>query len=253
MRKGFTDGIALGAFLTLLVLFIFAALFHLQLFGTNHDTYIQTLITSIATAATGYLAIRGIREQIQKNAEAEEQRRQESLRAARATLPLALAEVVETSRSILKAIFAGQLEPAEKHLQSLTLSGLIETLTKCIQYSDNQSGDRLAQIIRYIQVLRARFDKKYFKSAIPENECDWVKVGHGRLDYAIGWAVLDALCTSAFSYARGSKEQIPARIEKEAVYGAFVTALLLPEQHPRLVELIETRWTADRLEMKFED
>jgi len=253
MRKGFIDGIALGAFLTLLAFLICALLFYFRLFGNSFDIYAQTLITALATAATGYLAVRGIREQIQENIEAEKQRRYESLRAARATLPIALSDVIRISRKMQKAIFSGKLASVERDFASLNSPNLFETLTKCIQYSDQQSGDRLSQLIRYIQVLQARYEEKYFKGAIPPHEMNWFLVGTNRIDYAIGWAVLDAICTSAFGYARGSKSQIPDRIELKAVYGAFITAQIMPEDYPRLVETIESRWKSRRLEMKFDN
>jgi hypothetical protein len=252
MRKTFLDGIALGAFIVLLAFFLAAAFFGLQPFGSKADSYIQTLMTCLATAGTGYLAIRGIREQIQSNVENELARRAERLRAAKATLPLALSELVRNSREMLTAVFMGHFSKADIIVKNFNASEILDILTKCIQYSDQQSGDRIAQIIRYIQVLTARTDARLFRNQIPTNVRDWGLVGHDRIDFAIHWAVLSAICTSAFGFARGSQSQIPAAIELKAVYGTFFVSRIMTEDYPLLVELIEERWNGRGIEMKFD-
>jgi hypothetical protein len=251
MKKTFADGIALGVFLTLLVVFSLALLFDFRFFGNDADDYIQTLVTSVVAMGAGYLALWGIRHQVQQNFEVEEARRLNSLRAARASLPLALSDLVSTAQKVLGRILDGTAKSPEELVTSISSPTVLETISKCIEYSDTKSADRLAQIIRYIQLVRARFDVSHFANVYPPNEQDWGVLGHNRTSYIVDWAVLVAICNSAFGFARGSVPTIPSQISLADVSNALTTAHVFIEQYPRLEEMIVTRSEAGRLERDF--
>lgn len=250
-QKNFTEGIALGAFITILIIFVFGLLFDMRFFGDDSDDYIQTILTSVAALGAAYLALLGIRHQIQQNNDIEEQRRLQSLRAARAGLPLALSNLVNNSQIFLGYIIDGKAVTLEEITKSISNISILETLTKCIEFSDPQSADRLSQIIRYIQLVIARFEPKYFSGAYPIHEQDWIKVDHGRTSYFLDWATLIAICNSSFAFARGSACKIKPQIGKEEIRNAILTAKIFIEDFPRIEELIEIRSQDGRLDRDF--
>jgi len=251
MKKGYADGIALGIFITLF-LFLFAGFILDEKSDTSeyHD-YIQTLMICIVTAATGYLAIRGIREQIQENYRLETERRERSLKASRAALPLALAQTTRRCRDLLNAIFNGTPEQENWNQVQFVSDDALNTLRDCIEYSDEQSGNRLAKIISTSQVLEARYQPKFVTSPARSGDLEWGQVDHDQLSYALNCAVLDALCGSAYKFARGTENKIPANIEPENVYGSFFMVHVTWDEYPRLAELFMERADAGTLEIEF--
>lgn len=251
MKKTFIDGIALGVFLTLLVLFLLAIFFDEQLFGSSSDSYIQTILTSTAAIGAAYLALSGIRNQIQQNFEIEKSRRLRRLRASRASLPLALSDIVSAAEKLVENILFGTAGGSEEIVKSLSHPAVLETLSRCIEFSDQISSDRLSQILRYVQLAIARFDIDHFSCVYPPYETDWVKVGHSRTSYIIDLAVLAAICNSAFPFARGSEPKIPEYIDIGKVHNALFSFHILLDEYPRLEELIEERWQAGEMERDF--
>ncbi|MBN9068359.1 MAG: hypothetical protein J0H60_18400 [Rhizobiales bacterium] len=251
MKRTFIDGLALGVFITLLVLFSLAITFNLHIFGNNSDNYIQTILTSLAAIGAAYLALQGIQNQIQQNFEIEDKRRRNSLLAARASLPLTLSALVRISRSVLRAIMDGQSLSPKELVDSIEDPHVLASLTRCIEFADGETGERLSQIMRYIQLVRARFDQKYFIGIYLKNETSWNIVNHNRTSYIIDWTILIALCNCTFRFARGSEPTVQNSLELNDVINAINTSGVFLEEYPLLEQVIQERSASGRLERDF--
>lgn len=251
MKKGYLDGIAFGIFTTLF-LFLFAGfILDDKSEASEYHDYIQTLMICIVTAATGYLAIRGIREQIQENYRLETERRERSLKASRAALPLSLSQTTRRCREILKAIFQGIPDIENWQNVQFVSDDSLRTFKDCIEYCDEQSGSRLAKIISISQILEARYNQQFIAAPAQRGDLEWGQANHEQLSFAINCATLEALCGSAYGFARGSEDIIPSMINPDDVQGAFFMAHVTWDDYPRLAELYEERARAGTLEINF--
>lgn len=145
----------------------------------------------------------------------------------------------------------GHVANPRQFVDAISNREILSNLERCIEYSEAGNADRLAQIIRYIQLVRARFDSSHFAGAYPQHELDWAKLNHNKTSYIIDWAVLATICNSAFGFARGSVSSIPTTITINDVQNTLMTTHIFPELYPKLEELIVERGKGHRLERNF--
>jgi hypothetical protein len=174
----------------------------------------QTLIGAGIALLAAYIAARAVWAQIELIRSQEAERIAARRRAARATLPLTLSVIVRYAEDV-----AVRLVRLEEHLKALRKpspgiflgdptysppsipSEAIPSLERMIEVAEPEIADRLAALIRAIQILSGRADEKIAKSGAPFVEITSAIVDAGRTL---------AIVNSAFSYARGRGDTVVA-------------------------------------------
>ncbi|MBK3745872.1 hypothetical protein G3A39_42745 [Paraburkholderia aspalathi] len=249
------DGFAAGMFFASIVFLIVFMILDFPITGSAWVAFFGSIIVSIFSITAAFLALRGNRLQIKQTNDIEDERRRNSLIASKAVLPAILSQICSLASNNLRLHFppvaapiGGNLAPAITY-QPLP-DDLIPAFKECIEYADCTSQERLANILRHIQVAQAR-------RKVPNDYIMQQSVGlapltlelHTAISESIGWAVIYALTEDAFAFARGSDNPIPAAIKPERVRGAFIQSSIPLETFPNLVHTLKLRSDGGRLEI----
>jgi hypothetical protein len=187
--------------------------------GPTSDLAIS-LGTVATTALVGFLTLRGIRHQIDAAAALEDSRRQGALRAAKATLPLVLAEVRRIC--VARAEFEFSKDPSLLRNAELSEDSF-EVLRKCIETADAPEADRLSEIIRIYQILIAR-SADINGSTVPNDlEGQGLNLELWRqCQHVVNWITLGGLAETLFGYSRGGPEPQPRENFREGMRSIFL-------------------------------
>lgn len=243
-------GIFFGFILGVLIISFLIFIFNLD----NVDSIVRensfSAISTFATLIAGAMAYLGIQKQIQKSEDLMLRENFESLRAARAMLPVALSKVTEVCRENLYGYF--ETPSGIKTKLQLIDSDSLQTIKECIKFADDISGERLAQILRIYQILLARHNDEWFLHPLKPHKRDDMDVDHSQIDQMVNWAVLDAISGSAYSYARGGMKTIPQTIDGISLFEVFHINGGNHEDYPILFDHIVNLQKSKSLEMNFE-
>lgn len=207
--EGLLLGICLSCFLLLLIFVTVQTEIKDPLRG-----HLPELLAGLGTVFAAYLALKGISAQIQSNLEIETIRRQSQLEAARASLPLALSELIGVCRKAMMFTYytdrnaVGAIEAAKEFTMPDHALGILK---ECICYSDVAASSRLANIIRHYQVVFSRTLSSF------ENP----GVGQMRYTHVFDWALVQLLLEDCFEFARSSSDTIPVKISERSFYSTF--------------------------------
>lgn len=163
-----------------------------------------------------YIGWRAISKQIANDRELEFQRNRSLLEAARASLPLALTQLVDVCRRAILFTYqtdrhqSGAVEIAKGFAMP---SEALSILKECISYSETNVAKRLANVIRHYQVAYSRTISSY-------EEPD---VGKSPFTDTFDWAVVRLLLNDCFRFARGSSDTIPSEITEGSLYSVFLS------------------------------
>ncbi|MBM3089266.1 hypothetical protein GFB56_00330 [Ensifer sp. T173] len=253
----FLDGFALGVFCATEV---FLVVFMQLDLGIKNDAwvgFVGTMVVAGFSIGAAYIALRGNRLQISQANDIEDERRHNALIAARAVLPAILAEMSLVARNNLMLRFQPGHAPLGFHAPPPTaFQPLPETaipgLKECIEHADEVSQDRLANILRHFQVQQSRL--QHVGVAVLQPNVTQMTVDlHQAISDAIGWAVIYALISEAFAFARGSSVAIPANLNPDSVQSAFAAAGVVPAMYPLLEQVLQVRIDGNRLEREWSD
>lgn len=245
-----------GAFFATIV---FLLLFMMIDFNIKNEAWISvfgSFVVAAFTIAAAWVALRGNRIQIAQNEDLENQRRMNSLIAAKAVLPSILSELSAIAQNNLLLNFpqnkAPKGNPVPKPTKFLRVpESVLPALKECIQHSDPISQERLANILRHFQVYDARQKRNSSGFLTPQYTANPPKPTYNEMtaiSSAIGWAVIYALISDAYDFARGSKQPIPATVTSDRVKGAFLTVGIMLEFYPALQTTLNGRIDRGRLE-----
>lgn len=212
------------------------------------------ILIAVFSIAAAFLALRGNRLQILQTNDVEDERRTNSLAAARAVLPAALSQICSSAMNNLRLHFAsghqpiGQQLPAVTEFQPLPES-VISPIQVCIEHADGISQERLANVLRHFQVLQARHLGSETSLIEPYQQLADISLPlHNAISQAIGWAVIYALASDAFGFARGTEAAIPSTLQPDRVRGAFLLSGVVLELYPNLQQLLNGRIQGGRVE-----
>lgn len=244
-RLFFIEGLALGLFLSSVVLFCVEIV--RSLYGQVKLTESPWLLILPIVAST-YVSLRAVAEQSRLQTDSEDERYDREKRLAQAELPLALSGLLQECSLMIKYHF----NVGAPQVEWLHFDLLFDGLKPAIRSSGQTTAGRLLKIIRTYQVLRARmhdFDATKRDHATAEGETlSELEVWSS----AINWAVLYAMLETVFSYARGVVEEISAVEVNDCVTSAFFLNGIMIENYPVLQRMLKKR--RDRgVEMNFED
>ncbi len=176
----------------------------------------ETLATGLLAATAAFATVQVMRRTISQNDRQEAERRSRRERAARATLPLALSKLCEYATLCMKGVERirecvdeqGNLDRkrAREAIANWTLPELpadtLSVVKGCIEHSDDQIAEAMAELIRQLQVQNSRLTGNLarIRSLAP---------GGIVLSFNIDTALVDAAaiharCEALFPYARGT-------------------------------------------------
>lgn len=245
-----------GAFFATLV---FLVLFMVLDSDIKDETWIGVFgnfVVAAFTIAAAWVALSGNRAQIKQTNDVEDERRQNSLIAARAILPSILSELSRITLNNLLLVFPDNRAPpgndTPKPEEFIRLpEEILPPLKECIQYSDPVSQERLGNILRHFQVHEARRGNRTRYTIRPYHldnppPPDFRELS--AISNAIGWAVIYGLVSDAYGFARGSRPSIPSTVTADRVRGAFLSAGITLDEYPHLQTALENRISRRRLE-----
>ncbi|RVI52154.1 hypothetical protein [Sinorhizobium meliloti] len=254
-RLNYLDGFAAGAFISTLVFLITFMFIDFHLKDDDWVSFFGNLVVALFSIGAALFALEGNRAQMRQASEIEEDRRQRSLAAARAVLPAILSELCLIAMNNMRLRFAEGHLPIGYELPPATAfqtvpDHIIQVLKEVIQNSDPLSQERLSNILRHFQVFQAR--RTGAEAAIIEPHVDALTLPvYSAISEVIGWAVIYAMTSSAFGFARGIQATIPRSIEPSDVRSAFFSAGVVLESYPNLEQILATRTAEGRLELNW--
>jgi hypothetical protein len=216
------------------------------------------IFVALITLAAAWIALGGNRVQVAQNYDIQDTIRLNSLIAARAVLPVVLAEMTRIAENNLRVNFVSGHGPINDDWPEVTSilplsSDLIPPFKECIIYADAQSQVRMANLLRHLQVAQSRHAHLPKEKLSPSTELQpWTVDNHNTVYRAIDWAVIYALIVDMFEFARGSQAAIPLKISPEKVYSAFLTAGITIELYPNLELLLDEAMQYDVFEKNWE-
>ncbi|UVC10174.1 hypothetical protein IHQ71_06095 [Rhizobium sp. TH2] len=243
-----------GAFWTTIVFLTVFMLLDFKLSEAAWIGMLGSIVVAIFTIAAAWFALAGSRAQINQNYDLEEERRLNSLIAARAVLPAILSEMITAAQNNIRLSFEPGHGPIGSKLPDATFfmpipTDLIPPYKQCIEHADPCSQERLANVLRYFQVEQARHRSREIQQLQPAlQKVAYTVQMHDAISSAIGWAVIHALIGDIFKYARGSQPSIPMSLDANKVREAFLLAEITLEMYPNLVEILEGRINAGSIE-----
>ena len=168
--------------------------------------YGATIITTVGALLGAALATAAVLAQIEAQRDAEERQRSRAQRAAKAMLPIALSQLFE----VAKAGAAAHYHECESTKGRATWDEAVstinappdafDTIRACIAQADHGDADRLANLLRYYQVLRARAERR---------NRHLINLRDDDARNAVQWAIFARLIEDCFEYAREMADNIP--------------------------------------------
>ncbi|WP_291737551.1 hypothetical protein [Leisingera sp. F5] len=154
MTIRFLSNFALGCFVGALSALIVAWIIDETVSAAYQKNWIY-LFSALITLAAASLALMGTLSVISNQNKVSKDQKDASLRAAKATLPLALSELVRACNAGIKyadkdASFFKSRENREDYERDTAISTeVLATIQSCIEYSDGRSGKWLSVVVQY--------------------------------------------------------------------------------------------------------
>lgn len=254
----FFDGFALGAFCASEIFLIVFMIIDTPLENEAWVGFVGNMVVAGFSIGAAYIALRGNRLQISQTNDIEDERREDSLIAARAVLPAVLSQICSVASNNLRLRFPPDTAPLGSDLVPATVfqrlpDDVIPPLKECIQHADGTSQERLANILRHFQVLTARSRSNQSIIEPTLGPTTTTLELQSAFSDAIGWATVYALAEDAFGFARGSKPSIPATLDPARVRSAFLLAGIMLENYPNLEAILNNRIANGRIETNWQD
>lgn len=167
------------------------------------DAYLIALLAGILTLVTAIIAWRAILLQIVQADMAEAARRERSLEAAKALLPIGLDEILDVCHANIRRhydeddvpFFDG---PITRELTKISIES-IQIVRDCIEHAPAAVQRELTDILASYQVLIARDEVLKRKEIIKIGKTEFYT---SRMEDAINWATVADRVSNLFSYAR---------------------------------------------------
>ncbi|RAX43470.1 hypothetical protein [Rhizobium tropici] len=254
-RISYMDGVALGAFISTLVFLVAFTMIDFHLKDDDWVSFFGNIVVALFSIGAALFALQGNKAQIRQAYEIEEERRQRSLAAARAVLPAILSELCLIALNNMRLRFAEGHQPVGYELPPAVVfqtvpDHCISVLKEVIENADLISQERLSNLLRHFQVFQARRTGTEAAIILP-HVAELSLPAYSAISEVIGWAVVYAMTTSAFGFARGTQAAIPSAVEVPEVRNAFFSAGVVLEIYPNLEQILALRAEEGRLELNW--
>jgi hypothetical protein len=197
-NREFFDGVVIG-------LLVSSVLFLLVLWATSPQFVdvkeaALSFMTNAATLTAGAIAFSVAARTIEANRRSEKDVRLSKLEAARSSLPLALADILQVSNSKVSELCAG-IAPKEQ-IDNETFS----TLKECIEYSRGTARETLREVMIIYQICQSRHGtSKKFDPIFKNSDAHEV---FNLYRSCIDWAALASVSETLYDYGRGSNDRV---------------------------------------------
>ena len=207
--SNFWLGVVIGLLVGLALGLGFILIFHELLFDKHYEKFVENMFAPIFAGSLTLLgvssALFGVYRNIGNQNNLENKRTERKLRAARASLPLALNELSRICKlHLLQIAHKGKYDTSESMVMSEASQ---ETIRTVIENSDDIHQE-LSNLLAYYQIAVSRYNS--FISDPPEpydiDEMHPLEVG-----LIVSWASLRALTGCYFDYGRGAKFELDLR------------------------------------------
>lgn len=215
MFLGFFRNFPMGVLLGLLVATI-AFLFLDDNYDKAWAKYFAYGVSALVGLLAAGLALLGVMSNIHTQISQEQERRSRAFIAARSTLPLALSNMGAISRRGIEICISKNCGDASftELAKELAVDGeTISTITRVIEFADEQSGERLGNIVGRHQMMVSRIVRWGASGHAPSRET--------LAKEAVNWAVQSHLIGDAFGFARGDEMQIPKELQNRSIESTF--------------------------------
>lgn len=210
LPKGFDgiNGFATGVLATLVIVLASVAV-GVELKTAVQHNYLSALLTTLGAIIAGWIALFGIRSQVEHASRIEESRAALERRASVAALPLALSVLSEVSLNGIRRHFhGGDLIPPIATVVRLDEipKETFEILINCIRHADERTAQTLGYVLSAYQILQSR-DKDV---AVGDRITPFALHPHpSRVEDAITWASVGSVVDMLYVVARGEEPTVP--------------------------------------------
>lgn len=203
--SNFWLGVVIGLLVGLALGLGFILIFHELLFDKHYEKFVENMFAPIFAGSLTLLgvlsALFGVYRNIGNQNNLENKRTERKLRAARASLPLALNEFSRICKlHLLQISHRGKYDTSESMVLSEASQ---ETIRTVIENSDDIHQE-LSNLLAYYQIAVSRYNS--FISSPPEPYDD--KIHPLEVGLIVSWASLRALAGCYFDYGRGAKFEL---------------------------------------------
>lgn len=196
-QPGFASGVALGATIGAVGVFLLCMAF--SSLGNKWADLVGVVITTAGATGAAYIALGGVYSSIAESRRVEESARERKLAAAKATLPLALADLFDVCNANCDWLALGKQQGA-KSRRPLDYSS-VGVFKECIEYATGPAESALRELLVIYQILEARLaDIDVGDSSLQTTQDSLEKIE--RISAISGWATLQALTEALFPFAR---------------------------------------------------
>jgi hypothetical protein len=253
--KGFwwALGVCFGAFSTLFVVALIFAFQKWAAFFAFLEKW-QTLVAGLLSVIAALVAVAWLEKQIRLTKE-EEDRRERKQYADRAAMPAALAEFVKYGRSNLSSLVALRvgLQPDggirfeqgwNKPDVPLYPSRAADTVRACLETTDKDKREPIAQILRDLQKLNSRLEG-IISEASPGSgfSVDMMHLSY----YVLGAVDFITRCDTTIPYARGDQPSPPGRPTLGQMHSKAFFANIDESDFPYVYEAMQGRYTDEEM------
>jgi hypothetical protein len=207
------------------------------------ETLVGATVASIVASTAAYIALLNTRNLIRNAQDLENRRRERKHVAIRATLPLALAQVINYAQRTARALDAlvqnceGDALPQaivpENFIQQLP-SETLQTLSEFIEYADNIDANIVEELVSWIQIHNSRLHD------IVERNLDPLRIvlRTELMARIIDAAKIYSAAASIFAYARRQQRFLPHSVPWEEVENTLTIHFQMwNEQYQQMIEL----------------
>jgi len=170
----------------------------------------ETLVTGLVAIGAAWWTVRGIRDQIRQTARIADDKRKRSERAARAMLPLALAELADYARACLIGLngLRSMFKPDGGRNEAIVSTwappdipeSVLPIFRECLEFMDDAPADALTNLVKQLQIQHSRL----------VGHTDILRADAGS-QLVVWHNIQTAIRDAAETYARGSLLLIFAR------------------------------------------
>lgn len=195
----------LGLLIGSVLAFGVSAIIDAKVGETLVNRYLPPLLTAAATLTSASLAIAGVRWNIQNQNELSQIARDRKLAAARASLPLALSELVEVCDRHI-AHHSNNTDRVAPGSESLSETAQA-TFKAVIENATDKTQESLSFLLLAYQVMLSRYYSRQSEAKDAIHTEDGSKLArYKHASSIVHWASLKALASVQFSYARTRNE-----------------------------------------------
>lgn len=206
----FSTGLLIGAVFAFALAWVLDA----EVAGALKDRWVE-VFGILAALLAAVIALHGVQRQIRVQTDQAEAERVAQLRASVAVLPLVLSSFYGVSETCIEVCLENSAvirDPSrrEEFTRAAEVSGThLDVLRDCIRFSDPASAAWLSLITRQYQLCVSRY-----RSLI---EGTHILLDINQHSMAIDWAVLRAVVSHSFEFARGEVDQVALRMSPNEV------------------------------------